>query len=89
MNQDSIKKLIEIMEQTEEKIKKESNKEVVNYYNDTIEGISEALIWEGVCPECGEDLITKGTSEFRGECHGVPSFEDIETYVCKNGHSFD
>ena len=26
---------------------------------------------------------------FEGNCQGAPAYEDVETYVCKNGHRFE
>ena len=89
MTHDSIKKLIEIMEQTEAKINAETNENAKKFYWDIIEGISEVLMNEGICPTCGEELKAKSFQEDRRECHGFPSYETVEVYVCENGHQFE
>jgi uncharacterized protein YlaI len=89
MNQDSITKLIDIIEETEVKVKTETNKDVRMYYKNIIKEMSEALIWSEICPTCGEELKTAKRRDNMGDFQGTPAYEDVEWYVCCKGHKFE
>ena len=89
MTQDSVRKLIDMIEQTEVKVKTETNNNAGMFYNKLIDGFRDVLLYEGYCAECGEELKTIKITENRGECQGFHAFEDVETYVYSNGHKFE
>ena len=89
MTQDSIRKLIDIIDETEIKVKEETNKNTKYYYKNIIKGIEDVLIYEGYCPICSEELKFIKSQEYMGDCMGVPAYEDVERYVCENGHKFE
>ena len=89
MDRDNIMKLIELVDETMNKIFKENNEEAKKFYYHIIEGISEVLLLEEICPLCGEELKTIKSQEYMGDCQCAPAYEDVERYVCKNGHKFE
>ena len=60
---------------------KDKSKEFFSRINDVIE---EFAIDNNICPVCIRVLDEQKYKEYRGECHGFPSYETLYTHYCSN-----